>query len=63
MSLDGVEVRMQCQDSGVPFDPMQPAFNPDAPLEERRAGGTGLFMVISMMDEAYYERPASEPVS
>lgn len=43
-------------DHGVPYDPLSQA-RPDvhAPLEERRAGGLGIFLVRQTMDDVTYE--------
>jgi serine/threonine-protein kinase RsbW len=51
------QVRIDIEDSGQPFDPLShPMPDPNAPLEQRRAGGLGIFMVVKMMDEVRYER-------
>jgi serine/threonine-protein kinase RsbW len=40
----------------APFDPTQlPEFDVDAPLEARRAGGMGLYLVSKMVDAIHYE--------
>jgi len=45
------------EDDGVPFDPRDaPAPALDAPLEERQAGGLGMHLVRSTMDEIEYRR-------
>lgn len=43
-------------DHGVPYDPLAQA-DPDvhAPLEERQAGGLGVFLVKQTMDDVTYE--------
>lgn len=43
-------------DKGVPYDPLQMK-DPDlnAPLEEREAGGFGIYLVKKSMDEIAYE--------
>lgn len=43
-------------DQGVPYDPLKRA-DPDItlPLEEREAGGLGVYMVKKSMDEVTYE--------
>jgi serine/threonine-protein kinase RsbW len=53
---DRVEVHVR--DDGPPFDPTRDAPAPplDTPLEKRREGGLGLFLVREMSDEVRYER-------
>jgi len=57
LNVSAEAVRIEIQDSGVPFNPLDhPLPDPNAPLEQRRAGGLGIFMVIHMMDSVSYER-------
>lgn len=52
---DALEVTLTDYDV-APFDPADaPAFDPDAPLERRRAGGMGLYLVSKMVDSIHYE--------
>lgn len=45
------------EDDGVAFDPLQrPEPNVREPLEERKAGGLGIYMVRELMDQITYER-------
>jgi serine/threonine-protein kinase RsbW len=45
------------EDDGQPFNPLAlPPFDPDTPLQERRAGGMGINMVRRLTDEQTYER-------
>ena len=46
---------MTFRDSGVPFNPLEQA-DPDvnAPLEQRKIGGLGLFLVRKTMDKLNY---------
>jgi anti-sigma regulatory factor (Ser/Thr protein kinase) len=51
------------EDDGVPFDPRDaPAPALDAPLEERQAGGLGMHLVRSTMDEIDYRRDGDRNV-
>ncbi len=44
-------------DSGIAFDPLTlPEPNIQAPMEERRIGGLGIFMIRKIMDEVKYKR-------
>ncbi len=44
-------------DAGIPFDPLSlPAPDIRAPMEERRIGGLGIFMIREIMDEVTYRR-------
>jgi anti-sigma regulatory factor (Ser/Thr protein kinase) len=49
----GIEIEVS--DDGKPFDPLTlPPPNLNVPLEQRRAGGLGVFLVRQMMDEVRY---------
>jgi anti-sigma regulatory factor (Ser/Thr protein kinase) len=51
------QVRLEVQDAGAEFNPLlQKMLDPSSSLEERRAGGMGLFMVVNMMDRTSYQR-------
>jgi serine/threonine-protein kinase RsbW len=51
------------EDDGAPFDPRDaPLPNLDAPLEERKAGGLGMHLVRSTMDEVLYRREGGRNV-
>jgi len=51
------------EDDGVPFDPRDAAAPAlDAPLEERQAGGLGMHLVRSTMDEIAYRREGGRNV-
>jgi len=54
--LDGT-LRIELVDDGVdPWDPNQaPAVKTDQPLEERKPGGLGLYLVRSIVDDLQYE--------
>lgn len=59
--LDGTPggIEVEVSDNGKEFNPLLlPPPNISAPLEERRAGGLGVFMVRRMMDEVHYEHRA-----
>ncbi|MGA0104217.1 MAG: ATP-binding protein, partial [Steroidobacteraceae bacterium] len=57
VSLDrqGDGVVMEIADDGLPFDPLAME-NPDttAPMEDRRVGGLGVYLVREMMDTVHY---------
>ncbi len=50
-SEDGIEVEIQ--DNGDPFNPIS---QPIPPPDELRAGGRGMFLMQTVMDEIEYER-------
>ncbi len=52
---DALEI--QISDSGIPFDPLALAA-PDitAPMEERKIGGLGIYMIRKLMDQVSYKR-------
>lgn len=54
-TADGMRVRLT-EWNGKPFDPASaPQPRVDAPLEERRVGGLGLFLTRKVMDSMDYE--------
>jgi anti-sigma regulatory factor (Ser/Thr protein kinase) len=57
LRLDGDVLRAEVSDDGRPFDPFEvPPPNIDAPIEERRIGGLGVYLVREMMDTLEYKR-------
>lgn len=50
-------ITIEITDEGVPFDPLAVA-EPDTtlPVEERRIGGLGIFMIRKVMDRVAYRR-------
>ena len=56
-AIEGGLMQVAIVDDAAPFDPLQ-AKAPDttAPLEQRRAGGLGIFLVRELMDEVRYQR-------
>ena len=57
LSWDNPHVKLEIEDDGVPFNPLE-APSPDVtkPLEEREIGGLGIHLVRKMMDELEYRR-------
>ena len=44
-------------DWGIPFDPLSlPKPDVEAPLEKRRVGGLGIYLIRTIMDEVSYRR-------
>ena len=61
--LDGEVLRAEISDDGRPFDPIEvPQPNIDAPIEERRIGGLGVYLVREMMDTLEYAREGGRNV-
>ena len=58
LSSEVEAVTIEITDDGRPFDPLNDVAEPDldSPLNERRAGGLGVHLVRSMMDELHYRR-------
>ena len=57
IGIEGDFLTVQFEDAGEPFNPLnQPAPNTEASLENRPIGGLGIYLVMEMMDEVYYER-------
>ncbi|MBR1702859.1 MAG: SpoIIE family protein phosphatase [Lachnospiraceae bacterium] len=51
------EIRLWFVDDGVAFNPLErPKPELDKPLQERKEGGLGIYMVRKMMDDVNYER-------
>ena len=58
---DALTVRVE--DDGVPFNPLDaPPANVSSPLERRRAGGLGVYLVRNLMDEFEYQRTGTKNV-
>ena len=54
---DGQQLTLEIEDDGVPFNPFDaPVPDITKPIEERRPGGLGVFLVRQMMDSLDYER-------
>ena len=58
---DEKRLTLRFHDGGVPFNPLEREF-PDfsIPMEERKIGGLGIFMVIQYMDDVAYEHTGGE---
>ena len=55
---DGLEIIIR--DQGLPFDLNQPPeFDPQCPLEERQAGGMGLFFIHQLADQVEFKANTS----
>jgi anti-sigma regulatory factor (Ser/Thr protein kinase) len=53
-------VRIQVDDDGRPFDPLQaPEADIAAPLDKRRPGGLGIHLVRRLLDQVRYQRRAT----
>ena len=54
---DGQQLILEIEDDGIPFNPFDaPVPDITKPIEERRPGGLGVFLVRQMMDSLDYER-------
>jgi anti-sigma regulatory factor (Ser/Thr protein kinase)/CRP-like cAMP-binding protein len=57
------ELEIEITDSGLAFDPLSlPEPNINAPIEERRIGGLGIYMIRKIMDEVRYKRDADRNI-
>ena len=58
LTSDEDVLTIDIMDDGRPFDPLSdaPAPDLDAPIEDRRVGGLGVYLVRNMMDEMTYRR-------
>ena len=54
----GHRFEITLRDHGVPFSPIDVEVNPqiDKPVQERRVGGLGIFLLRKTIDEASYQR-------
>jgi serine/threonine-protein kinase RsbW len=53
----GAGIVAEVDDDGRPFDPLgHPPLDPDAPLERRRGGGMGIYLIHRLTDGLIYER-------
>lgn len=61
LTVEGTRLIAEVTDDGVPFDPRTvPKPDLDAPLEERRIGGLGVYFALTLMDHVDYERVGNE---
>jgi sigma-B regulation protein RsbU (phosphoserine phosphatase) len=57
LSMQPGAVRIDVEDDGVPFNPLEaPEVDTTKPLEERTIGGLGIHLVRKLMDEMEYKR-------
>ena len=58
LTSDDDAVTIEIIDGGPPFDPLHDAPTPDldAPIEDRRVGGLGVYLVRTLMDDLRYCR-------
>lgn len=56
MDIDPARIVVTLTDFGQPFEPSEaPTPDINAPIEERTAGGFGLYFIYSMMDQVDYK--------
>ena len=60
---DEKSIILRFHDGGIPFNPLEKE-EPDftIPLEDRKIGGLGIFMVTKYMDTVTYERTGEENI-
>ena len=60
---DEKSITLRFHDGGIPFNPLEKE-EPDftIPLEDRKIGGLGIFMVTKYMDTVTYERTGEENI-
>ncbi|HEB77233.1 MAG TPA: ATP-binding protein [Methylothermaceae bacterium] len=57
LALEGDRVVCWLRDNGIPFDPGDHRFpDLDVPLQERRAGSLGIYLIRSLVDSWDYRR-------
>jgi anti-sigma regulatory factor (Ser/Thr protein kinase) len=63
ITISDGEFVVRVEDDGIEFDPTaHPTPNFDAPLEERKEGGLGIFLVRQIMTSVQYQRVAGKNV-
>ena len=56
-AAEGGGIKIEITDEGIPFDPLSlPAPDTSLPMEQRRIGGLGIFMIRKIMNEVKYRR-------
>ena len=63
LSYQNGTIRMEVEDDGIPFNPIE-ADEPDikCPLEERKIGGLGIHLMKKIMDEIIHRRRGDKNV-
>ena len=57
LSVESGEIRVNVEDDGKPFNPLDaPEADTAKPLEERTVGGLGVHLVRKLMDGLEYQR-------
>jgi anti-sigma regulatory factor (Ser/Thr protein kinase) len=57
LAKDGEQLVFEVTDDGLPFNPLDyPAPDIDKPLEERKEGGLGIYLIRNIMDDVAYGR-------
>ena len=61
---EGHRFEITMRDQGLPFNSIDAEVNPqiDKPLDERRIGGLGIYLIRKAIDEASYQRIGDENV-
>ena len=63
MAMAGRDLHVEIEDDGRPFDPtVAPPPDLAAPLQQRRAGGLGIHLVRSLVDDVTYRRDAGKNI-
>lgn len=57
-------IEISLRDYGIPFNPIDAEVNPqiNQPIQERRIGGLGIFLIRRVIDEASYQRVGEENI-
>ena len=61
--LEPAVLTVRVEDDGVPFNPLDaPPADISSPVEKRRPGGLGVYLVRNLMDELEYQRSGNKNV-
>lgn len=62
-AAEGGGIKIEISDSGIAFDPLSlPAPDTTLPMEQRKIGGLGIFMIRKIMDQVLYRRDGGRNV-
>lgn len=62
-SKEGKRLTIQIVDWGIAFNPLAlPEPDINSPIEERRIGGLGIYMMRNIMDEIHYKRDGDKNI-
>jgi len=60
----GMRFEIILRDQGIPFNPIDVDINPqfNTPIQKRKVGGMGIFLIRKIIDEVSYQREGKENI-